>query len=216
MKLKAAIFDMDGTLLDSMWIWDGMASHYLRALGQVPPAGLDDVIVRLPYYERISYLQKNLLPSLSFEEIEAGIHLTVTGLYREVVPKEGVCEMLSAFSAAGIPMAVATLSEREKVEDTLSRLGLLHHFSSIFTCREVGAPKSSPVIYEAALSALGAEKAATPVFEDAFYAVKTAHRAGFPVFAVYDKSPECRFEEAARLATLAIRDYREIDWEAFL
>ncbi len=207
---------MDGTLLNSMPIWDTCCSYCLRSLGITPPPELDTLLVPLSYPERLAYVRKHFLPQRSIAEIEAIIDGQVAQRYEAVRPKEGVPALLAAFRAAGVPMAVATLTDRPKVERTLSRLGLLSYFSFLFTCDEVGEGKTSPRIYEEALAALGTPKGETPVFEDAIYAIRTAARAGFPVVAVYDKSRECRFSEAERIAALAVTDYRAVDWSQYL
>ena len=216
MRILGAIFDMDGTLLDSMHIWDTVAAEYLRSRGAVPRDELHGILGHMTPGEAAAYINKEYFPAISADEILLGIFDTVERMYRAVEPKPGVRELLERFRAAGIRMAVATLTDRPEVERTLGRLRLLGYFDAVLTCAEVGEPKTSPRIYEEALAALGTPREATPVFEDAYYAVRTAYDAGFPVVAVYDPSPECAFSRASALATVAVRDYRTVDWSALL
>ena len=210
--ISGAIFDLDGTLLDSMMIWEDFASAYLRSRGIDPPAGLEGRLESLTLSEAAEYLRTAFSLPEGREEILDGMNRTADARYDTVLPKPGVREMLAALSLSGVPMAVATLTDRPTVLRTLSRLGLLSYFSHVFTCAEVGARKDTPVIYEAALAALGTPKAETAVFEDALYAMQTAAAAGFPVVAVYDPSGADRFEEAAALAALTVTDYRTVSW----
>jgi HAD superfamily hydrolase (TIGR01509 family) len=94
--------------------------------------------------------------------------------------------MLERLSRKGVKMCLATATDRESVEFVLKKLGIDKYFSKIFTSSEVGVGKREPLIYELALEYLGTPKDETYVFEDAYYAMKTAHNAGFKVAGVYD------------------------------
>ena len=216
MKISGAIFDMDGTLLDSMWIFENYATRYILSRGLTPRPDLEEAVAKLTLAESAVYLADTYAleggPARVARELgEAG-----DALYEQVKPKAGVMEMLEAFRAAGIPMALATMTARPTLERVLSRLGILPYLSHIFTCDDVGALKSSPAIYRAALEALGTKKEETAVFEDAIYAIRTASRDGFPVVAIYDKAFDSHFAEAKSLAAFSVRDYREVDFSPYL
>ena len=215
-RISGVILDMDGTLLDSMPIWDNFGANYLRARGITPRDDLTTALTSLTVAEAAEYLVSTYPLGESAAEAVAGIERTATALYASVKPKAGVMALLATLRNRGIPMALATLTERSDVECVLGRLGILPYLSHIFTCAEVGAGKDTPAIYEAALAALGTKKEETVVFEDAYYAVKTAYDAGFPTAAVYDLSPYCRFEECKKIATLAVRDYERLDLSPYL
>ncbi|MFR1948731.1 MAG: HAD-IA family hydrolase [Roseburia hominis] len=113
----------------------------------------------------------------------------VFAAYRdEVLPKPGVAAYLESLKKQGIPMAVATATNRPMVEAALARTGLASYFKQIFTCTEIGAGKERPDIYLAAAKALGTHPADTWVFEDALYAIKTAKAAGFYTVGFYDET----------------------------
>ena len=207
---------MDGTLIDSMRVWDTLAVEYLRRRGISPGDGLVGILSRMTMDEAVAYLKHEYRLTESTEEVLAGIEETVDTLYESVELKEGILPLLLTLRRAGVRMAVATLTDRSRVERVLGRLGILGLFDAVLTCADVGEGKTSPRIYEAALAHLGTEKTATPVFEDAFYALRTAHAAGFPTVAVYDDTPECHFESAAKISFLSVRDYRELELAPYL
>ena len=213
--IRGAIFDLDGTLLDSMPIWKHFSSAYLRSRGITPPPTLDDDIATYTLAEAAEHLRVTFCLPETQEEILRGFDRTVEALYECVLPKPGARELLSTLRAAGVPVVLATMTDRPVVERTLHRLGLAPFFDRIFTCAEVGARKSSPAIYEAALSHLGTRREETVVFEDAWYAIKTATAAGFPTVAVYDPSGERHWEKASARATLAVYSLLDIRWEAY-
>ena len=184
--VRGAIFDMDGTLLDSMGIWETVGEDYLRARGRTPAPGLRETLRPMSLRQAAAYCRRTYGLPESEEEIAAGVNAMVADFYRETAPlKEGVRAALEAMRAAGVRMCVATATDRPLAECALRRCGVWEFFG-LLTCSEVGAGKDTPAIYEAGLQLLGTRKAETLVFEDALHAVQTAKAAGFPVVGVYD------------------------------
>lgn len=187
MKIAGAIFDFDGTLFDSMSIWDTAGENYLRSLGREPASDLSSTLSAMSLYQAAVYLRETYGLSLCVEEIMDGINKTVEDFYfYSAMPKPGVPEFLERLHLQGIKMCIATATDRYQIEAALERCGLTRYFGEIFTCTAVGHGKDEPHIYEAALEFLGTAKAETLVFEDALHAIRTAKAAGFPVAAVYD------------------------------
>ncbi len=213
MNFKAAIFDMDGTLLDSMHIWDHMGSSFLRERSIIPPEGIDRKFLSMSIQDAVSYLKTEFGIQDSAEELLAGVDALAMRLYRSVKPKPGVLEFLTALREKNIPMAVATMSDRCAVEEVLSRTSLLPFFRGIATCGEVGAGKREPAVYDAARLFLGTSREETAVFEDAHFAVRCAKAAGYYTVCVRDDCLESRFEKSLAIANSAILDYRGLDPE---
>ena len=207
--LTGAIFDFDGTLLDSMFIWDTIGEDYLRTLGKEPHEDLKETFMTLTLEEAAEYYREHYKVTLSVTEIVDSINAMVEGIYRtKVTLKPGVMAYLRLLKERGVKMCVATVTDRYLVEDTLERLGILHYFSEIFTCAEVGYGKDKPIIYQKALEHLGTAKDETFVFEDSLFALETAKTDGFPTVGVYDMH-ESRQEEMKRLADCYVRSFEE-------
>ena len=195
MKIKCAIFDFDGTLFDSMYIWDTIGETYLRSLGKEPQPSMREDVRALSLYQSACYFRKEYNLPLSAEEIMAGINQAIEHFYiHEVLPKPGVVEFLEQMKKAGILMCIATASDRYQIEAALHRCGMDHYFEAIFTCSEVGHGKDEPVIFRTAMERLGADRSTTVVFEDAIHAVQTAKKDGFAVVAVFDNSEKRQAE----------------------
>lgn len=207
MNIKCAIFDFDGTLFDSMFIWDEIGERYLRSLGKEPNPSMREAVRTLSLYQAACYLRREYDLPLSTEGIIKGINQMIEHFYlSEILPKPGVCEFLEHMKKAGISMCIATASERYQIEAALKRCGMSQYFDAIFTCSEIGHGKEEPFIFRQAMEVCGAERNTTVVFEDAFHAALTARRDGFSVIAVYDESEKYQ-EEIRRLADCYLVDF---------
>lgn len=209
--MTGAIFDVDGTLLDSMSIWDTIGEDYLRSIGYIPRENLNQVFKDMSLQQAARYYQTEYGVALSIEEIMDGVNGLLEYFYREQARlKPGAGEFAQELSRRGVRLCVATATDRYLVEAALERCGVLSCFERIFTCTEVGHGKDQPDIFEAALGFLGTEKSKTLVFEDALYAARTARADGFPVAAVYDRH-EKRREELQALADIYLTDFSDFD-----
>ena len=215
MKIKCAIFDFDGTLFDSMFIWDSVGEIYLRSLGKEPKQTMREDVRALSLYQSACYFKREYELPASAEEIMTGINQTIEHFYiHEVLPKPGVVDFLERMKKSEIPMCIATASDRYQIEAALSRCGMAHYFEAIFTCSEVGHGKDEPVIFRKAMEYFGADRNNTILFEDAIHAIQTAKADGFTVAAVFDNS-EKRQAEIRDLADCYIADFEHTEefWE---
>ena len=206
--IKGAIFDLDGTLIDSMFIWDTIGEDYLKSFGIEPKENLAEIFKTFTLEQAAEYYRNHYHIKLSVKEIVDGINDMVTNIYRtKVVLKAGVSDFLNRMQSANVKMCIATVTDRPVVEDVLKRLNIRDYFSEIFTCAEVGYNKETPEIYRRALNHLGTSKTETIVFEDVFYALKTAKDDGFKVAAVYD-SHEPKQKEIKKISDYYISDFK--------
>ena len=211
MNIKCAIFDFDGTLFDSMFIWENVGEIYLRSLGKEPkPSIRDDVRTKSLYQSACYFMQEYDLP-LSPEEIMTGINRTVEDFYiHDVQPKPGVVDFLKQMQKAEIPTCIATATDRYQIEAALSRCGMADYFEAIFTCSEVGHGKDEPHIFRKAMEHFAADRRNTVVFEDALHAIQTAKADGFVVVAVCDNS-EKRQNAIRELADYYIENFEQTE-----
>ena len=212
-KPAGAIFDMDGTLLDSMFYWQQAPCDCLREVyGQEPSPDLMDEIKAMTIAQGGAWIQQKYRLNATGAEVAAAINAMMERFYRtRVQVKPGAADWPHRFRAAGIPVAVATSTDRRLVETALERTGLGAYFSAIFTCTEVGAGKGQPDVYEAALAHLGTPRAQTWVFEDSLFAMETARAAGFPVAGIYDASQAAVQEQVRAVADLYIPRFDRVE-----
>ena len=211
MKIKCAIFDFDGTLFDSMFIWENAGEIYLRSLEKDAKPSMREELRTLSLYQSACYFKREYGLPFTESEIMDGINRTIEHFYiYEVLPKFGVVRFLEQMKDAEIPMCIATASDRYQIEAALSRCKMEHYFEAIFTCSEVGFGKDQPVIFQKAMEHFEADRSSVVVFEDAFHAIQTAKTDGFSVVAVFDNS-EKRQTEISSLADCYIADFEHTD-----
>ena len=211
MRLHSAIFDMDGTLLDSMPMWRSRASTLVLSHGVTPPSGLDRQVSPLSLREGAAYCKEICGLPGTVEELERQLWDQILDYYsHHVRPKPGLVRFLSVLKMEGVWMYVATATDRPLAETALKTAGIDGFFRGIITSREAGQEKrDGPEIYERALRRLRSTKKDTVVFEDALYALKTARAAGFRTAAVCDPSEPAQ-EEMRRLAEYYIQSFEEL------
>ena len=209
--LKGAILDFDGTLFDSMFIWDTAGEVYLRSIGTEPRENLQKILKPMSLLQSAQYIRECYQIPLTVEEIMDGVNRTVEDFYFHTVqPKKGVVAFLEQMKKQGVRMCIATATDRYQAEATLKRCGMESFFSEIFTCTDVGHGKDEPIIFQKAMEYLGTTKADTVVFEDAYYAAKTAKADGFITVAVFD-SHETKQAELLSISDCFIENFTQTE-----
>ncbi len=212
MRLNCAIFDMDGTVLDSMQAWVDAIGHILTRRGITPPADLREITRPMNGMLLVDYLQREFLPGITGREITDEVGAYMEDFYSDrVQAKAGVKNFLSLLKMEGVQCYLATATHRELVRRAIAHAGLEPYFKGIITSGEVGKNKiDSPDIYEWAMKRMGGNKADTVVFEDALFAIRTAKKAGFRVAGVYDPDSEADQEEIRALSDYYITSFEEL------
>lgn len=210
--LQGVIFDMDGTLLDTMFYWGRVGEIYLRRLGKEPKPGLGQTMLSFPMKEGAEYLQNEYGLALTVDEILQGIRAVCDDFYRDEAQfKPGAREFMARLREKGIPFVLATATDRDQVELAMKRLGVLEDFHCILTSGEVGSSKDEPDIYLKAAEVMGTVPEETWVFEDAIHAARTAKRAGFKLVGVYDESAQEIQQELRELSDYYVYDLTDFD-----
>ncbi len=209
MKISGAVFDLDGTILDSMYIWETVDEEYLKRKGLCATPEIRAALKTMSLAQAADFFRTECKIADSPEKIMADINGMVSDFYfYEVRPKEYVYEFLTFLKEKNIPMCIATASSRQLTEAALRRLGLLDFFEKILTCEEIGSGKDTPEIYIKSLDILCCESSETLVFEDAAHAAKTARNAGFKVCGVYDPS-ENDVDALKKFSDIYINSFKE-------
>ena len=210
--IKGAIFDIDGTLLDSMPVWENAGARYLATLGIKARSDLKERLDALSLPEGALYMQTEYKLSVTIEEILEGVNQVVKDFYfKEVVLKPGVCDLIQKLKKNQVRLMIATATDAEMAKAALIRNGVWKDFDGMITCEEAGAGKTSPKVFELAREHLQTKKEETWVFEDSLYAVKTASKAGFPVCSIYDAYSRDNTEEIQTFSDIYVKDFYEIE-----
>lgn len=202
-----AVFDADGTLLDSMHIWETAGKRCMQMFGIPAEESLAQEMAQMSLDESAAYMHEKYHTRQSPAEIKAGVLAVVADFYaHEAQPKAGVRAFLAAMQQQGIPMVIATSSHRAHIAAAMERLGLSQYFRQIFTCEEVGAGKRQPVIFQRAAEYLGLPPAQVFVFEDVLHAVRSANGAGFVTVGVYDEKSNADIEKMRKECSIYLHD----------
>ena len=207
--MKGAIFDMDGTLLDSMREWGAIGIRYMEQAGITPPPDLRERIISLSMAQTIEYMQQ-LGVSGTAAEIQQGINHLMEEEYRLRIPeKGGSFAFLRRLQQEGVRMCVLSATDQPLIELALAHHGIADCFDFVLSCGETGTNKGDPAIFELVRERLGTDRADTVVFEDALYAIRTAKQAGFRVVAISDWLSEPDEPEILALADQFIHHFSE-------
>ncbi|MCR5717492.1 MAG: HAD family phosphatase [Oscillospiraceae bacterium] len=210
--IHAVIFDLDGTLIDSMQIWHEIDIAFFRENGLELPQGISEQVAKMSIDEWSEFFVANYVPTLTPAQVTARIEEMASEHYRCTIPiKPHVTAFLDELERRGIPCGICTATYRSSADAVLTRLGLLDRMQFVLTDEDYPEGKTNPGIYYAAQERLGADIRHTLVIEDALHCIETAVKAGFPVAAVYDPSISAAdWERAESLADLSGNDLGEI------
>lgn len=209
--LGGAIFDFDGTLVESMRVWRTLGATYLKRCGYEPEVDLEKKLYDMTIHEVAEYFKGRYQIAVSREQIISECYGIIEDAYKYTIElKPYAREFLSLLQQNSIPMYLATATDRHLVMPALERLNLLPFFKGVITSPEVGDGKSdSPKIYDFARKELGVPLEKAVVFEDAHHAVEMAQRGGYRVAALYDSCAFCwdTIQTTAHWAAFSLKEY---------
>lgn len=209
--MKAVIFDLDGSLVDSMWIWKAIDMEYLGKFGIELPPDLQDSIGGKSFTETAIYFKERFQIPDSLEQIKEDWNRMAYDKYANEVPlKPGVREFLDYCMEHQIRLGIATSNSRELVDNIVRTHELIDYFDCVMTGCEVAKGKPAPDIYLAVAKQLEVAPADCLVFEDIVQGIQAGKAAGMQVCAVDDAFSKTQEKEKRNLADYYIHHYNEV------
>lgn len=216
-NIDAVIFDMDGTLVDSMWVWTSVDEEYLEKYNLTEPENFHEEMEGMSYMEVAQYYQR-AFPTLhkTLDEIMDEWHEMAYDKYMHEVPlKKGAGEFLKEMCTQGKKIGIATSNSKALADDTLNALGITGYFDAVKTSGEAGVGKPAPDVYLLAAESMGVLPERCLVFEDVPAGIMAGKRAGMHVCAVEDEFSASIREKKRSLADYYIQDYDDIKNETY-
>lgn len=210
--IDAVIFDMDGTLIDSMWIWSDIDKEYMQKYNLTEPEDFQKDIEGMSFSETAQYFL-DMYPTLDLtieEVMDEWTQMAHERYMAQVELKKGVSEFMTILKDRGVKLGIATSNGRILVDDTLETLGITSFFDSINCACEAGAGKPAPDVYLLTARKLGVKPERCLVFEDVCMGILAGRNAGMKVCAVEDDFSKAQREQKRRLADYYIQDYNDI------
>ena len=210
-EIKAVIFDMDGTLIDSTGIWHEIDINFFAKRGMELPSDYAQHIVHLGLKQAAIYTKETYHLNESIQDIMDEWHNMSIDMYRYNVPlKPHALELLKLFKENNIKMAIATANDEPLYRPCIERLGIGEYFDEIADVNTAKEGKQSAKIYLDLAKKMGAEPQNTLVLEDMPTCVKTANKSGFITVAVYDNASKAYDKEKKDNSLLFINDFGEL------
>ncbi len=211
--IQGMIWDADGTLLDSMEIWEHAADRYLETLGVTPEPDLGDRLFPMSLEQGAGYLIEQYQLSVQVSDVLEGVHCQIERFYREEVTlKPGARELLEILHQKGYPMVLATSGDPKCIRMACERLQIQKYFTELLFCSEMKVGKDQPDIYLEAARRMHCNPNEVLVMEDVLHAIETAKKAGFYTVAVYEKAnrEQEKVRETAHICLQSLERYEAL------
>jgi HAD superfamily hydrolase (TIGR01509 family) len=208
--MKVAIFDLDGTLFDSMWVWEKLAYNYLVERGIDPPLDLRENLKEYSLRESCDVLKERYNLSETPDEINNQMEEILKKHYfEEIELKVGAKELLEKMNKLGIKIIAATATADWLSKAASKRLGIYEYFEIFQTCRAVGIEKYDPKFYEIIIKQLDVETNEIWLFEDALHSIKAGKKCGMKVAAIRDESAKSDWDEIEENSDITFDSFNE-------
>ncbi len=209
-RLDGVIFDLDGTLVDSMWVWEQIDIEFLGKRGFEVPEDYLETITPMGYEVCADYTIKRFgLKETREEIIQEWFSMAIDAYANDVVLKPGALDFIRYLHGRGIKMSVATASDMELVIPVLTHNEVLHYFDNITTVREAKRGKGFPDVYHLSADKMNTRRTKCAVFEDIIEGLRGAKMGGYLTVGVYDERSKKSVEELSQSCDMFIYDFKE-------
>ena len=210
-EIKLAIFDLDGTLIDSTSLWADIDKEFFHKRGMEIPPSYNEEIAHIGLQKAAELTVEKYVPNERVEDvIKEWIDMSAHA-YKETIPlKEGALDLIKLLHDNGVIITLATANSKDIYEPCLSRLEMLEHFAIVMDVNSCKQGKNSPEIYDLISNKFGVKREETIVFEDMIVPIITAYKAGYNVVGVYDKASTKDEQAVIKHSHLYIKDYSEV------
>ncbi len=211
--IKAVIFDMDGSLVDSMWIWKQIDIDHFAMYDIAMPPDLQTQIEGMSFFQTAQYIKENFpFPETIEEMMKLWNDMAHEKYAKEVTYKKGVIDFLNICVERNIKLAIATSNSRYLFDAANDNLRLDRYFSCVITGTEIINGKPAPDVYLEAAKKLNVDPKDCLVFEDVIKGIEAGHNAGMKVCAVDDESSFKQKEDKIKEADFFIHDFTELEF----
>lgn len=210
--ISGYIIDMDGTLIDSMAIWDDIGNRFLLQKNIIPAPNLQETLAPLSINQAINYLIKEYHLPESLNQINQQINKLLDSIYsNEVTLKTGAKDFINNCYQQNKKLCLLTANNYQTTIKTLDKFAITDKFHQIITCDSTSLDKQNGDIYKYAAKQLNLNIDECIVIEDAYHAIKSAKSAGFKVWAVADRSNQQQWDEICKLSDQHFDNMKEME-----
>lgn len=209
-QCEGVIFDLDGTLIDSMWVWEQIDYDFLGKRGIAVPEDYVDIITPMGFEQCADYtIDRFGLKETKEQVMDEWHQLAIEAYSSKVRVKDGVSNFLNYLKENEVKMSIATANSMDLIEPALRNNGIEQYFHNITTLSEVNRGKEFPDIYDLSAKRMDVNQKKCVVFEDIIEGITSAKSGGYTVVGVYDKRSETRVPLLKKAADYFIYDYNE-------
>lgn len=210
--IKGVIFDLDGTLIDSMWVWEAIDIEYLARYNVPFDKSYQKEINGMSFNEIAIYFRDVLGIPEDLENMKASWNNMAWYKYcNDIYPKKGVLDFLRYLKKNGIKTGIGTSNSLDLCNAVLEARDLMKYFDAVHTSNEVKTGKPAPDIYLLVAESIGVKPEECIVFEDILQGILAGKNAGMRTCAVYDEYTVCPWETLVSEADYSIRSFEELD-----